>query len=174
MFGAEMAAVRREKDLPQRYIAHTLGCSVSCVAEWERGRNTPPIDKLIRLGDIFDSHRFDCALAYFITNGRLGLVAPVNGGATGAMFALEHEVRDLLAKMEQVRLSFCLVAARPCPETIRALRKEIRDCRVLADTAEVQCELLEPMSATALAREYEESRPHYAAKQNRPWQRAVA
>jgi len=173
--GEAIRSARLARGWTQEKLGRLIYRSQARVSEIEAGAVPATIEDLVRIGDVLDSHAVDCALAAAVTNGRMGLVAPVAGGAAGAMMALEHEVRDLLVKMERIRLSFCLVAERPCLETINALRQEVRDCTVLCNTMEVQCELLAPTSARQLAKEYEESRPHYAAtKQNRPWQRAVA
>ena len=164
--GEAIREARLARNWSQAELGRRIYRSQSRVSEIEAGLPSVPLEDLVRIGDVLDSHAVACALAAAVTHGRMGLVAPVRGGAPGAMMALEHEVRDLLTKMERIRLSFCLVAERPCPETIKALRQEIRDCTVLCNTMEIQCELLAPTSARELAREYEASRPHYAAKQN--------
>ena len=38
-----MRQIRREKDIPQRYLAQALGVTVAAVSDWERGRREPGI-----------------------------------------------------------------------------------------------------------------------------------
>lgn len=169
MLGSELASVRREQNLPQRYLARELKCSVSCIAEWERGRNTPSIHNLIRLGDILDSYRFDCALASFITNGRLGIVAAVNGGALGALAALVDEIEDLEQYVKAAkRALYRHIEDADNAEALLKLRKNIRDIQYTGNAAEVHCDQIKRMSARMLAEEYARTRPGYVQMKNHP------
>ena len=47
-----MRQIRREKDIPQRYLAQALGVAVQTVSEWERGRRSPSIATARRIAAI--------------------------------------------------------------------------------------------------------------------------
>ena len=170
-----MRQARLARNMTQETLGRLIYRSQSRVSEIEAGAVPATIEDLVRIGDVLDSHAVDCALAAAVTHGRLGLVASVRGGVPGALMALEWEMRDLLAAIERVRMSLLRVTESPCQETLAALRCDIRDCVVLAHAMEIECDQIAPMSARELARQYAESRRHYAAtKQNRPVERAVA
>ena len=173
--GEAIRQARLARNMTQETLGRLIYRSQSRVSEIEAGAVPATIEDLVRIGDVLDSHAVDCALAAAVTHGRLGLVASVRGGVPGALMALEWEMRDLLAAIERVRMSLLRVTESPCQETLAALRCDIRDCVVLAHAMEIECDQIAPMSARELARQYAESRRHYAAtKQNRPVERAVA
>lgn len=172
--GEAIRAARLAKGWTQVELGRRIFRSQTRVAEMESGYKPPTREDLVHLGNALDMYSFDCALIAFVTGARLGMVAPVNGGAPGAMMALEWEMRDLLAAIERVRMSLCRVAETPCAKTLAELRCDIRDCVVLANAMEIECDQIVPMSARELARQYAETRRHYAAKQNRPVARAAS
>ena len=45
--------LRKERGYTQAYLAGRLGIEQSTVAMWERGKSTPRMETLIRLGEIF-------------------------------------------------------------------------------------------------------------------------
>lgn len=166
--GEAIREARLARNWSQAELGRRIYRSQSRVSEIEAGLPSVPLEDLVRIGDVLDSHAVDCALAAAVTHGRMGLVAPVRGGAPGAMMALEWEMRDLLAAIERVRMSLCRVTEAPCADTLAALRCDIRDCVVLAHAMEIECDQIVPISARELARQYYETRRHYAVqKQNR-------
>lgn len=164
--GEAIRQARLARNWSQETLGRLIYRSQSRVSEIEAGTIPATVEDLVRIGDVLDCHAVDCALAAAVTNGRMGLVAPINGGAPGAMMALEWEMRDLLAAIERVRMSLLRVTEAPSQEALAELRCDIRDCVVLAHAMEIECDHSAPMSARELARRYEQSRRHYAVKQS--------
>jgi len=172
--GEAIREARTARHWSQAELGRRIYRSQSRISEIESGLASVPLEDLVRIGDVLDSHAVDCALAAAVTHGRLGLVASVRGGVPGALMALEWEMRDLLAAIERVRMSLLRVTEAPGQEALAALRCDIRDIVVLAHAMEIECDQITPMSARELARQYSETRRHYAVqKQNRLRQQAA-
>lgn len=44
---------REKKELSQKQLAEKLGVNQNTVSQWETGRSSPPVDKLIIMSDLF-------------------------------------------------------------------------------------------------------------------------
>jgi len=54
-FGAHIARLRKERDIPQSRLADMLAVTRQAVSKWERGEGFPDIALLCRLAELFDT-----------------------------------------------------------------------------------------------------------------------
>ena len=52
--GERLYQLRRERRMSQEALADALGVSRQSVSKWENGASTPDLDKLVRLGELFE------------------------------------------------------------------------------------------------------------------------
>ena len=62
--GEKISALRRQKGMSQKHLAEILMISPQAVSRWEQGENTPDLDNILRLSEIFD-----VSTDYLLKNG---------------------------------------------------------------------------------------------------------
>ena len=53
--GQYIQFLRKQKNLSQKELAHSLGCSFQAVSKWETGENLPDAGILLELADILNT-----------------------------------------------------------------------------------------------------------------------
>ena len=64
MFGAQIAALRKQKGMTQNELGHRLGISFQAVSKWERGETLPDTAILVDLARVLDT-----TVDYILTAG---------------------------------------------------------------------------------------------------------
>jgi transcriptional regulator with XRE-family HTH domain len=65
--GKRIKVLRKDKQLTQKQLAKEIGSSPGQLNKYESGLNTPPVDKLMMLAEVFQ-----CSLDYLIVGQNIG------------------------------------------------------------------------------------------------------
>jgi transcriptional regulator with XRE-family HTH domain len=95
--GRRIKQLRKDKQLTQKQLAKEIGSSPGQLNKYESGLNTPPVDKLLMLAEVFE-----CSLDYLIAGQNIG-EAPVSSQRLAMRFKqldeLTTDEKEVVIKM---------------------------------------------------------------------------
>ncbi len=95
--GKRIKQLRKDKQLTQKQLAKEIGSSPGQLNKYESGLNTPPIDKLLMLAEVFG-----CSLDYLVVGQSIG-EAPVSNQRLAMRFKqldeLNTKEKEVVIKM---------------------------------------------------------------------------